>query len=97
MRSGVRWILTIALAAIGSVGVHALPDNTSPSSAEGAEPALTSKPVEHVSIGYVTGAQILCLKKRRVGTRLIVRRCQSIAEWKAEIASEQARKYLLEM
>lgn len=53
--------------------------------------------VQQIHSNQQINAQILCLKKARTGTRIVTRRCQSIADWKTEIAREYFKRYMLEM
>ena len=74
--------------------------------------ALSEQPEIGVSIGshsppaklgsskpfkYVNTSQIVCLDDTRTGSRIKKRRCQSVASWRAELSSQHARIYLLEM
>lgn len=50
-----------------------------------------------VSSDAQISARILCLKRARTGSRIVKRRCQSVADWKAEIDGEYIKRYLLEL
>ena len=92
-----RWPIALASLLIGSLSVGAQPVKLAVNFIEPEESgrSVRIKPKPKILKLQAT-PHILCMNKMRTGSRIKVRRCQTIADWKSEIENEHNRQYLLE-
>ena len=78
-----KTLCVVTGAVLLAVGVSAGADELERSSSRD----VTAKPAvkETLAVEKYSPTQVLCLKQRRTGSRVITKRCQTLAAWKQEM------------